>query len=92
MYADPAGRGGVLEPEGIVEIKFRAPDLVAAMHRLDPHIAAIKAEGGPDLDADLRAREAALLPVYRQVRAATLRFWIPPPSRAAWVVAVPSDT
>ena len=36
MYADPGARGGILEPEGIVEIKFRRNDLVAAMHRLDP--------------------------------------------------------
>ncbi len=36
MYADPGARGGILEPEGIVEIKFRRADLVAAMHRLDP--------------------------------------------------------
>lgn len=28
-------RGGVLEPAGIVEIKFRRKDLVKAMHRLD---------------------------------------------------------
>lgn len=68
MYADPIARGGVLEPEGIVEIKFRAPDLVKAIHRLDPVIARIKAEDGPDTDAAIRAREAALLPVYRQVR------------------------
>lgn len=67
MYADPAARGGVLEPEGIVEIKFRAPDLIKAMHRLDPVIARIKTEDEPDMDAQLRAREAALLPVYRQV-------------------------
>lgn len=68
MYADPMARGGVLEPEGIVEIKFRAPDLVKAMHRLDPVIARIKAEDGPDAEAALRAREAVLLPVYRQAR------------------------
>jgi acetyl-CoA carboxylase/biotin carboxylase 1 len=67
MYADPIARGGVLEPEGIVEIKFRAPDLVKAMHRLDPVIARIKEEDGPDADAAIRAREAVLLPVYRQV-------------------------
>lgn len=29
-------RGGVLEPAGTVEIKFRRKDLVKAMHRLDP--------------------------------------------------------
>ena len=28
-------RGGVLEPAGTVEIKFRRKDLVKAMHRLD---------------------------------------------------------
>ncbi|XP_049825243.1 acetyl-CoA carboxylase isoform X3 [Aethina tumida] len=36
MYADPDSRGGVLEPEGIVEIKFRKKDLIKAIHRLDP--------------------------------------------------------
>jgi len=29
-------RGGVLEPAGTVEIKYRRKDLVKAMHRLDP--------------------------------------------------------
>lgn len=38
MYADPESRGGVLEPEGIVEIKFRKKDLIKTMHRLDPVI------------------------------------------------------
>lgn len=42
MYADPSASGGVLEPEGIVEIKFRTPDLVAMMHRLDPSIQQLK--------------------------------------------------
>ena len=69
MYADPAGRGGVLEAEGMVEIKFRTPELIAAMHRLDPVIASTRAEGGPSAAATIRAREAALLPVYRQARA-----------------------
>ena len=45
MYADPGGRGGVLEPEGIVEIKFRSADQVAAMHRLDPVILRLRAQG-----------------------------------------------
>jgi acetyl-CoA carboxylase carboxyltransferase component len=67
MYADPIARGGVLEPEGIVEIKFRTPDLVRAMHRLDPIIAGLKAESGPDSEATIKEREQALLPVYRQV-------------------------
>ncbi|KAK9805253.1 hypothetical protein WJX72_008860 [[Myrmecia] bisecta] len=67
MYADPSGRGGVLEPEGIIEIKFRAPDLLEAMHRLDPEIRRLKAAGEAGMDAAVKAREAALLPVYRQV-------------------------
>lgn len=33
MYADPSARGGVLEPEGVCEIKFRTPDLIKLMHR-----------------------------------------------------------
>ena len=67
MYADPIARGGVLEPEGIVEIKFRVPDLLKAMHRLDPVIRGLKDEAEPDWEAQIKARETALLPVYRQV-------------------------
>lgn len=33
MYSDKMGRGGILEPPGICEVKFRAADQVAAMHR-----------------------------------------------------------
>eukprot|EP00884_Botryococcus_braunii_P014175 jgi/Botrbrau1/22759/Bobra.0132s0090.2 len=65
MYADTTARGGVLEPEGIVEIKFRTPDLIAAMHRLDPVILKLKVEGGQE--SAIKARELLLLPVYRQV-------------------------
>lgn len=35
MYADPNARGGVLEPEGVVEIRFRQKDLVKTMQRND---------------------------------------------------------
>jgi acetyl-CoA carboxylase/biotin carboxylase 1 len=35
MYADPSARGNVLEPEGLVEIKYRSAQLVETMHRLD---------------------------------------------------------
>ena len=65
MYADPAARGGVLEPEGIVEIKFRTPELLAAMHRLDPVLLDLK-KAGSGSQAQIKAREAALLPIYRQ--------------------------
>lgn len=78
MYADTTARGGVLEPEGIVEIKFRTPDLLATMHRLDPVILKLKAVGGQE--AAIKAREQLLLPVYRQVSnlvvMCTLRWWL----------------
>lgn len=34
-YSDPEARAGVLEPEGIVEIKYKEKDLVKTIHRLD---------------------------------------------------------
>ena len=36
MYADTDSRGGVLEPEGTVEIRFRAKDKTKAIYRSDP--------------------------------------------------------
>merc|ERR1719199_464061 len=36
MYADEESRGGILEPPGICEVKFRDKDQKAVMHRLDP--------------------------------------------------------
>ncbi|KAL7986957.1 hypothetical protein Chor_005876 [Crotalus horridus] len=37
LYADRDSRGGVLEPEGTVEIKFRKKDLVKTMRRISSH-------------------------------------------------------
>ncbi|XP_069684928.1 acetyl-CoA carboxylase isoform X2 [Periplaneta americana] len=76
MYADPESRGGVLEPEGIVEIKFRAKDLVKTMHRVDPVILSTKAElqspnSSPEqkalLERQISDREKFLTPMYHQV-------------------------
>ncbi|KAK2079983.1 hypothetical protein QBZ16_002378 [Prototheca wickerhamii] len=67
MYADPTAQGAVLEPQGVVEIKFRTPDLLAAMHRLDEKIIALKSDDSPSALAAIKAREAELLPVYSQV-------------------------
>jgi len=36
MYADVESRGGILEPPGICEVKYRTTDQVATAHRLDP--------------------------------------------------------
>ena len=46
MYADVDSRGGILEPPGICEIKFRTADRVKAMHRLDSKLKAM------DMNAD----------------------------------------
>ena len=69
-------RGGVLEPEGIVEIKFRAKDLIKAMHRIDPMIISMKAELQAanlpqeqrlQLEQQIVDREKFLMPMYHQV-------------------------
>ncbi len=63
MYASETSRGNVLEPEGIVEIKYRTPDLIQTMHRIDP--------GFKDLSmAEQKVRTAELLPIYRQIATA----------------------
>ena len=36
MYADKQSRGGILEPPGICEVKYRSQEQKIAMHRLDP--------------------------------------------------------
>lgn len=38
MYADKDSRGGILEPPGICEVKFRSGDQIAAMHRYAPSL------------------------------------------------------
>ena len=68
MYADPTARAGVLEPQGVVEIKFKKPDLLALMERLDPDIAALRQNGDAGRDAKIAKRQRVLLPVYHQVR------------------------
>ncbi|PSC75189.1 acetyl-carboxylase 1-like [Micractinium conductrix] len=67
MYADDTAQGAVLEPQGVVEIKFRPAELTKTMHRIDPLILKLKAEGGPDAEAAIRDRERQLLPVYHQI-------------------------
>ena len=63
MYAAETCRAGVLEPEGIVNIKFRKPDLMKAMYRNDPNL--------EQMSKDARAkREKELLPAYRNVSVA----------------------
>jgi len=74
MYADPDSRGGILEPAGITEIKFRLPDQLKVMHRLDPQLKLLDSELEMcELEEDktaikeqIAAREEALKPIYLQ--------------------------
>ena len=57
MYADTESRGGVLEPEGIVDIKYRYKDLSKTMHRLDPVCKRIKEQlACPELKPEVSGR------------------------------------
>ncbi|XP_053725576.1 acetyl-CoA carboxylase isoform X1 [Synchiropus splendidus] len=76
LYADKESRGGVLEAEGTVEIKFRRKDLLKTMRRLDKVYASLveklaspelSDKQSKELEAKLRAREEFLLPIYHQV-------------------------
>ncbi|KAJ8379366.1 hypothetical protein SKAU_G00001440 [Synaphobranchus kaupii] len=76
LYADRESRGGVLEAEGTVEIKFRRKDLLKTIRRIDSTYARLAEQLGTpelsekerkDLDGKLKAREEFLLPIYHQV-------------------------
>ncbi|KAM6165825.1 acetyl-CoA carboxylase 2 isoform 2-T2 [Erethizon dorsatum] len=76
IYADKESRGGVLEAEGMVEIKFRKKELVKTMRRIDLTAKKLVEQLGMselsdkirrDLEGQLKAREELLLPIYHQV-------------------------
>jgi acetyl-CoA carboxylase/biotin carboxylase 1 len=76
MYADVESRAGVLEPEGMVGIKYRRDKLIATMGRLDKTYAELKnklsdsslsQEELQEVSQKLAARERALLPIYQQI-------------------------
>jgi len=74
MYADQESRGGILEPPGICEVKFRKPDQIKTMHRLDEELIKLDAQlsnaGGEEsvaLKAQIAKREETLLPLYTQI-------------------------
>ncbi|XP_058850382.1 acetyl-CoA carboxylase-like isoform X2 [Acipenser ruthenus] len=76
LYADKESRGGVLEAEGTVEIKFRKKDLVKTMRRIDPIYSQLAEQLGTpelsdterrELESKQKAREEFLLPIYHQV-------------------------
>ncbi|XP_016913942.1 acetyl-CoA carboxylase isoform X3 [Apis cerana] len=75
MFADNTSRAGVLEPSGIVEIKFRNKDLIKTMHRIDTVIQKLKEnlsnvnspEERKEIESQIRKREQTLEPMYHQV-------------------------
>ena len=76
MYADVDSRGGVLEPEGIVEIKMRRDKILKLMERLDSTYASLKkasldqstsAEERAKAVEELDRREQLLAPTYKQI-------------------------
>ncbi|RKO91753.1 acetyl-CoA carboxylase [Blyttiomyces helicus] len=76
MYAEENSRGGVLEPEGIVEIKFRRPQLLATLERLDARYRDLKhaladpstntTDSRRSIEEAIEAREKELLPILHQ--------------------------
>jgi acetyl-CoA carboxylase / biotin carboxylase 1 len=76
MYADEDSRGGVLEPEGIVGIKYRKERQLETMARLDPTYGDLKrksldkslsVEQQTEIKNKMTEREHLLLPVYLQI-------------------------
>jgi acetyl-CoA carboxylase/biotin carboxylase 1 len=76
MYADEDARGGVLEPEGIVNLKYRRDRQLETMARLDAPYAELKAqlaekplspERQSEIKLKMTERESLLLPVYSQI-------------------------
>lgn len=76
MYADEESRGGVLEPEGIVGIKFRKEKQLETMARLDPAYRELRRkladnnitpEDQTNIKTQIAQRENLLLPVYGQI-------------------------
>lgn len=76
MYADEDSRGGVLEPEGIVGIKFRREKQLETMARNDALYGDLKRKlNNPatpqdqlqSIKAEMTKREELLLPIYGQI-------------------------
>ncbi|KAG8937599.1 acetyl-coenzyme-A carboxylase, partial [Tulasnella sp. 408] len=76
MYADRDARAGVLEPEGIVEIKMRRERLLSLMERLDSQYASLKKtskdaslseQERTTATEQLAQRETLLMPTFKQL-------------------------
>lgn len=79
MYAERTAKGNVLEPEGLVEIKFRPKELEDCMLRLDPELIGLntrlkemKTENASlsemeTIRRSMTVRMKQLMPIYTQV-------------------------
>lgn len=76
MYADVESRGGVLEPDGVVSIKYRKEKMIETMIRLDSTYGHLRRtltekklslEKQNDLTKRLKIRERQLIPIYNQI-------------------------
>ncbi|WJX38678.1 acetyl-coenzyme-A carboxylase [Trifolium repens] len=78
MYAERTAKGNVLEPEGMIEIKFRTRELLECMRRLDQQLITLKeklqeAKSNKDfgtydsVQQQIKSREKQLLPLYTQI-------------------------
>ncbi|KVI07315.1 Acetyl-CoA carboxylase, central domain-containing protein [Cynara cardunculus var. scolymus] len=72
MYAETTAKGNVLEPEGMIEIKFRNKELLDCMSRLDPHLRNLKeklqeTKYDQTIVQQIKSREKQLLPIYTQI-------------------------
>jgi acetyl-CoA carboxylase/biotin carboxylase 1 len=73
FYASDASKGGVLEPEGVVDIKFRRADLVKVMKRTCPAMQSLEARNAKDKDSASSAAAAEkklekdLMPTFKQL-------------------------
>jgi len=76
MYADEDARGGVLEPEGIIGIKYRKDRQLETMARLDPTYGQLKRKAADTsisreelatIKTQMAERENLLLPIYGQI-------------------------
>ena len=76
MYADVDSRAGVLEPEGMVGIKYRREKLLGTMTRLDAKCRALREQLSDktldeskhqEISCELGQRERLLLPIYNQI-------------------------
>lgn len=78
MYAERTAKGNVLEPEGMIEIKFRTRELLECMGRLDQQLIFLKQklqeaningdrQAVDSLQKQIQLREKSLLPVYTQI-------------------------